>query len=138
MSDHSIRKAALADLDAAYCIVGEYYEAAHVVARDDKAHFCNQYFGERSGFWMAFVENEVVGCVTLRELSEIPQSAEIKRLYVQPSFRKHGIAQSLLHALENFAAASYDWLYLDSAAGMHTAIRFYQRNGYQPCSPYNN
>ena len=45
----------------------------------------------------------------------------------------------LLAALEQFAAsAGYEWLYLDSAPGMDTAIRFYRRNGYKPCSRYND
>jgi len=34
--------------------------------------------------------------------------------------------------------AGYEWLYLDSAPGMDTAIRFYQRSGYEPCPRYNN
>jgi len=60
-------------------------------------------------------------------------------MYVQPAHRKHGIAQALLDALERFAAsAGYEWLYLDSAPGMDTAIRFYQRSGFEPCPRYND
>ena len=81
----------------------------------------------------------MTGCIALRELAEMPRSGEIKRLYVQPAYRQHGIAQSLLNALEQFAAnAGYDWLYLDSAPGMDTAVRFYQRYSYELCPRYNN
>jgi len=140
-ADSLIWKADLKDLDAAFQIVEEYYHAANVVARDTKDDFRRYYFGERSGVWLASQENEnyLVGCIALRELSEIQGSGEIKRLYVQPAYREHGIAKALLNALEQFAAkAGYDWLYLDSAPGMDTAVRFYRRNGFEPCAPYND
>lgn len=134
-----IRKAGPPELDAAVRIVEEYYDAANVVARDTKDEFQRYYFGERSGVWLALLENNAVGCIALREFSEIPGSGEIKRMYVQPMHRGHGIAQELLDTLERFAAnAGYEWLYLDSAPGMDTAVRFYQRNGFEPCPPYND
>lgn len=137
--EHSIRRASVEELDAAFRIVEEYYDAASVVARDTEKEFQKYYFGERSGVWLVSLENRVVGCIAMRELPEIPRSGEIKRLYVQPAHRQHGIAQALLNALEQFAAnAGYGWLYLDSAPGMDTAVRFYRRNGYEPCDRYND
>ena len=134
-----VRKAGLPDLDAAFRVVEEYYDAANVVARDTKDEFQRYYFGERSGVWLASLENNVVGCIALRELPEIERSGEIKRMYVQPAHRGHGIAKELLDAVERFAAkAGYEWLYLDSAPGMDTAVRFYLRNGFEPCAPYND
>ena len=139
IAGHSIRKADLPDMDAAFRIVEEYYDAANVVARDTKQEFQHYYFAERSGVWLASQENNVVGCIALRELPEIQRSGEIKRMYVRPVHRGRGIAKELLDALERFAAKSgYEWLYLDSAPGMDTAVRFYQRNGFQPCAPYNH
>jgi len=138
-AEYSVRRANVEELEAAFRIVEEYYDAARVVARETEKEFQKYYFGERSGVWLASLENKVVGCIALRELLEIPRSSEIKRLYVQPPYRQHGIAQALLNAIEQFAAnAGYEWLYLDSAPGMETAVRFYQRNGYEPCRRYNN
>jgi len=135
----SIRKAGLTDLDAAFRIVEEYYDAADVVARDTKDEFQLRYFAERAGVWLASLENNVVGCIALRELAEIQSSGEIKRMYVRPTHRGLGIANKLLESLERFAAkAGYEWLYLDSAPSMAAAVRFYQRNGFEPCAPYNN
>jgi GNAT superfamily N-acetyltransferase len=139
IAEYAIRKAGPPELDAAFRIVEEYYDAANVVARDTKDEFQKYYFGERSGVWLASREAEIVGCIALRELPELARSGEIKRMYVQPAHRKHGIAEALLDALERFAAnAGYDWLYLDSAPGMDTAIRFYQRSGYELCPRYND
>jgi GNAT superfamily N-acetyltransferase len=139
MAETLIRKANLTELDAAYGIVEEYYDAVDVVARDAKDEFKKYYFGEHGGIWLASAEDGVVGCIALRELPEIQRSGEIKRMYVQPAHRKHGIAKELLSALENFAKnAGYEWLYLDSAPGMDTAVRFYQRSGFELCSRYND
>jgi len=137
-SDILIWKAGLADLDRAFRIIEEYYDAASVIARDTKQGFARYYFAERSGVWLASFGEKVVGCIALRELQEPPRSGEIKRMYVQPAKREHGIAKALLNALETFAYnIGYDWLYLDSAPGMDTAINFYRRHGYEPCERYN-
>ncbi len=139
MSDLFIKKAEVADFAAAFRIVVEYYEAASVVARETEDEFRRYYLGPRNGFWLAESGGAVVGCIALREMATPPRSAEIKRMYVQPAHRQHGIAKALLRALESFAAAArYDSLYLDSAKGMDTAIAFYQRHGYGPCDRYND
>jgi GNAT superfamily N-acetyltransferase len=139
MLEISIKNAGLDDLEAAFRIVEEYYEAACVIARDTKDEFARTYFGERSGVWLALLGNDAVGCIALRELREMPQSGEIKRLYVQPAYRRLGTAQTLLKTLESFALeVGYKWLYLDSAPGMDAAVRFYQRHEYDPCPRYND
>jgi GNAT superfamily N-acetyltransferase len=143
MANYSIRKAALAEIETAYSIIEEYYEAAHVVARDSKKEFGAAYFGERSGIWLAHLpdsgKEKIVGCIALREWHHAERSGEIKRMYVQPAYRGLGIAQALLNALESFAsAAGYKWLYLDSAPGMDAAVRLYQKNDYDPCPRYND
>ncbi len=139
MNSFVIEKAGETTFAAAYRIVTEYYEAASVVARETEAEFCRYYFSGRSGFWLARLNNQVAGCIALRELAEPACSGEIKRMYVQPAHRQHGIAKALLDALESFAKnANYEWLYLDSAPGMDTAINFYQRHGYVPCDRYND
>jgi GNAT superfamily N-acetyltransferase len=137
-AEYLVRKTGVKELAAAFRIVEEYYDAASVIARDTIEEFQKYYFGDRGGVWLVSRGDKVVGCIALRELSEIPRSGEIKRLYVQPPHREHGVAKMLLTTLEKFAAnAGYDWLYLDSAPGMDTAVRFYQRNGYEPCPRYN-
>jgi ribosomal protein S18 acetylase RimI-like enzyme len=138
MPEVSIHKAAKDELDTAFQIVSEYYESAGVVARDSKEHFLRQYFGDGAGVWLATTNGTIVGCIALRDLPELPGSGEIKRLYVQPAHRGSGIAKQLLNALEQFALnAGYDWLYLDSAPGMDTAVHFYRRSGYERCPRYN-
>ena len=139
MAEHFIRKASIEELDAAFQIVEEYYDAASVIARDSKEQFAELYFGAKAGVWLAWVRDTAVGCIALRALPEFPASGEIRRMYVQLAHRRSGIAKSLLGSLEAFAAeAGYQYLYLDSAPGMKEAVRFYQRNGYESCPPYND
>src|SRR5215475_13669392 len=105
MANYSIRKAALAEIETAYSIIEEYYEASHVVARDSKTEFRTAYFGEHSGIWLAHLpdngKEKIVGCIALREWHHAERSGEVKRLYVQPAYRGLGIAQALLNALES-------------------------------------
>jgi len=133
-----IRRATPAELRDAYTIVSDYYQAASVVQRDTEDDFLRDYFCAGSGVWLARFGEGIIGCIALRHLGQ-PHSAEIKRLYVRPEARGHGVAQLLLEAAESFAqAAGYGWIYLDTTDEMKAAARFYQRNGYQPCERYND
>ena len=126
-------------MDEAYAIVREYYEAVGVVVRDDRESFGRDYFGRGSGVWLAYEDASVVGCIALRPLPQLERAGEIKRMYVKPEARGKGIAERLLKALEEYAAeAGYGALYLDTKDDLTTAIRFYQRHGYEPCERYND
>src|SRR4051794_30864526 len=109
----AISRAELGDLEEAWAIVTEYYDAVGVVVREDRPAF-GAYFCEGSGVWMAkSVDRAVIGCIALRPLPAIPFAGEVKRLYVQPAWRGQGIAGLLLDALHEYAAAfGYKWLYL--------------------------
>jgi GNAT superfamily N-acetyltransferase len=139
MSKAAISRAGLSDLDDAWAIVTEYYDAVGVVAREDRPGFIDAYFSHGSGVWLArTAEGKVIGCIALRPLA-VPSSGEVKRLYVQPAWRGHGIAGLLLDALHDYAAAfGYQWLYLDSKDDLQAAIRFYERRGYHSCERYND
>jgi GNAT superfamily N-acetyltransferase len=133
-----IRRATPAELQDAYLIVLEYYEAAAVQKRETQEEFLRDYFAAGTGFWLARSGDHIIGCVALRLIAE-PVSAEIKRMYVRPEARGQGVAQELLEAAEKFAlAAGYQWIYLDTADDMKAAARFYQRSGFQPCERYND
>jgi GNAT superfamily N-acetyltransferase len=133
-----VHRATFEQADAAYRIVQEYYEAAVVLVREGPEAFEKQYFGEGAGVWLAENDGVVVGCVALRRLAELPLSGEIKRLYVRAGCRGRGVADLLFDALESYARGSgYKWLYLDTAAEMIAAARFYERKGFVACERYN-
>ena len=125
--------ASSSDLNAAYGIVQEYYRAATVVVRESAEEFAKHYFTSGAGVWLAEIDHQLVGCVALRPLKESMHCGEVKRLYVRPAYRGQGIADLLLEALESYAKEfGYEWLYLDTAADMKAAARFYERRGFCP------
>jgi GNAT superfamily N-acetyltransferase len=125
-------------VDEAYEIVQEYYAAVDVVVREDAEEFAREYFGPGSGIWLASEDESTVGCIALRPLQRFEQSGEVKRLYVKPESRGRRIADLLLKELEEYALeAGYRTLYLDTKDDLVTAIRFYERHGYEHCERYN-
>ncbi len=120
-------------------ILKEYYKAVDVVVRDKPRDIQRMIDGIASGIWLAYLGDEVVGCVVLRRLGSIPKASECKRLYVKPSARGHGIADKMLDAQEEFArSAGVAWIYLDSYDDLKTAIALYERRGYERCDRYND
>jgi GNAT superfamily N-acetyltransferase len=76
-----------------------------------------------------------LGCGGLRLLG--PGSGEVKRMYVDPAARGTGVAAALLRALEDHARdLGITRLLLETGTGQPDAIRFYQREGYEPIEAY--
>ncbi|MGB8324920.1 MAG: GNAT family N-acetyltransferase [Candidatus Acidiferrum sp.] len=139
MAHTTVYRASLEQVEHAFAMVVEYYEAVQVVVREDRETFRKQYFADGSGVWLATIEDEIVGCVALRRLDGRSDAVEIKRLYVRPAYRGKGIADLLMKALEEYARdCGYAWLYLDTAAVMVAAAKFYERHGFQHCGRYND
>jgi DNA-binding MarR family transcriptional regulator/GNAT superfamily N-acetyltransferase len=138
--EHSVRIVRLSKSNAdAMQLLQEYYEAVSVVQRDAPAAIQKIIDARGSGVWLAYLEEQVVGCVVLRALGSIPFAGECKRLYVKPSARGHRIAHKLLDALEDFARNSgLRWIYLDSYDDLKVAIALYRKRGYVSCERYND
>lgn len=131
-----IRRAGPADFQAGWDIIAGYQDSVGVVVRDDPASL-RPYLAAPYGLWLAWDQDQVVGCIALRPLDS--ERGEIKRLYVQPSFRGQKLADRLLDALEHGAAElGYRSLYLDTKDDLVSAIRFYQRRGYREVERYND
>jgi GNAT superfamily N-acetyltransferase len=78
-----------------------------------------------------------LGCGALRQLDDT--SAEVKRMFVEPSARGTGVATAVLRALEQ-AAVERGWttVRLETGTGQPDAIRFYEREGYRPIPAYGD
>ena len=134
-----IRLATREDFPAALELVNEYFEAVDVWVRDTESEFRDYLLGADRGIWLALKWQEPVGCIVLHPLANTLGSGELKRLYVKPAYRRQGLAEALLQAAEEFAAKTvrYEWLYLDSKDDLVSALRFYERHGYEYCDRYN-
>ena len=121
-------------------LLAEYYREVGVVQTDTPQDIDRYLQGdERGGLWLACVGQVPAGCVVLRPLGGLHASAECKRLYVRPAFRRQGIGEALLDTMEAFArSASLHWIYLDSKDDLQAALALYGGRGYEPCARYND
>lgn len=86
---------------------------------------------------VAYVEGKPVGCGCWRAFD--PVTAEIKRMYVRPAYRRQGIAGKIISALERHAAASgCHRAVLETGAEMPDAIAFYEKKGYHLVPNYGD
>jgi GNAT superfamily N-acetyltransferase len=86
-------------------------------------------------FLVAEVDGVPAGCGAWRALPS--GSAEIKRVYVEPGFRRRGIAQLVVAALEDGAAAAgHPEVVLNSGREQPEALTLYAQLGYRPVPGY--
>ncbi|MGA8852869.1 MAG: GNAT family N-acetyltransferase [Christiangramia sp.] len=81
-------------------------------------------------------ENHVpVGCGAFKKYDR--GIAEVKRMYVNASFRNKGYASEILRSLEEWAIESgFSKLILETGVRQFEAVNFYRRNGYHPIEKY--
>jgi putative acetyltransferase len=88
------------------------------------------YYGERDGgFWAALLGDKVVGTFGLERASET--AMELRRMYVDPSVRRQGIARQMLEFAEGECRRrNIARLELTTAEIQSAAIALYESSGY--------
>ena len=86
-------------------------------------------------FLIARINGRGVGCGALRNLG--PGVGEVKRLFVLPDFRGHGIARRILAALESRALElGHATVRLETGKGQPEAICLYKSSGYREIAAF--
>jgi GNAT superfamily N-acetyltransferase len=86
-------------------------------------------------FLVGYVDGEAVACGGYKSR---PEGAEIKRMWVAPHARRHGVGRRLLAALEDAArAAGHRRVVLDTSWGHSEALAMYRALGYTEVPDYN-
>jgi putative acetyltransferase len=84
---------------------------------------------------LALQDGQTAGCIALRPLE--PGVCEMKRLYVRPAFRSHGIGSVLVdRIIQEARQAGYRHMRLDTLPSMARALALYRRLGFREIAPY--
>jgi ribosomal protein S18 acetylase RimI-like enzyme len=84
---------------------------------------------------LALQNGHTAGCVALRPLER--GVCEMKRLYVRPAYRTHGIGRVLVDRIVHEARqAGYRYMRLDTLPSMAAALGLYRQLGFREIAPY--
>jgi ribosomal protein S18 acetylase RimI-like enzyme len=101
----------------------------------EMATFPGQYSPPGGCLFVAQYENKIVGCVGLRDRGS--GVCEMKRMYVQPNFRRKGLGKALAEAvIDKARGMDYTHMRLDTTPYMKSAIRLYISLGFRDIAPY--
>ena len=76
---------------------------------------------------------EIVGTGGYHPIPRGNKAAEIRKMYLLPTARGHGLGRYLLAQLEQAAAAKgFAEAWVETATVLSKAVRLYERNGYVP------
>ena len=85
---------------------------------------------------LAFQDSSVAGCACIRRIGG--GIAELKRMFVPPSFRRNGVGRMLVsETIETVRRLGYETLRLDSAGFMSEAHALYRSVGFRDRPPYD-
>jgi len=132
MGTIEIRRAALTSPDAARLIAALNTELTATFPEPGATHFSltGAQVGVGEGaFVVAYLDDIAVGCGAVRGLDET--TAELKRMYVEPSLRGRGIGRAIVEALEREARLlGVTRVVLETGTRLAPAIKLYQAMGY--------
>ena len=98
-------------------------------------HFTTEYGPPTGTFILAEDAGQYVGCVALHRFSA--EAGEMKRLYVAPAARGHGLGRLLVERIIAIARETgYGSLLLDTLPSMKEAQSLYVALGFQLTAPY--
>lgn len=111
---------------------------ADLAIRDGDEHAFYAQFnttGNLRNVIVCYEGDRAIGCGAFREYDK--ENAEIKRMFVQPERRGHGIGLTILKELELWATEeNYSKCILETGIKQHEAIRLYEKAGYTRTKNY--
>ena len=89
-----------------------------------------------TGIWLvAYLDDQPIGCGGLQALD--PETAEIRRIFLDKSARRHGIGRALLAELESHALRiGYRQVRLTTGDKQPEALELFRSAGYREIPPF--
>ncbi|GAB9470006.1 N-acetyltransferase cml2 [Globisporangium polare] len=98
--------------------------------QDDIARIDEVYIAPGGNFFVATIEDKVVGMVALEKKPD--GEGELRRMSVNAEYRRFGLGRKLVAHLETWAkSSSYKRVWLSTGANMTNAVKFYPSIGYE-------
>ena len=93
----------------------------------------------RGTLFLVEVNGEFVGCAALRPI-ENDTTCELKRMYLRPAYRGHGIGKAIMDkSLDVARRLGYAIIKLDTIGyKMPWAVELYKSYGFRETAPYNH
>lgn len=103
---------------------------------DDELLDLDKKYGPPDGrLYIAYCDKEPAGCIGLKRLSD--KDCEMKRLYVRPKYRGHGLSKKLIELIINDAREiGYRRMRLDTLPPLKSAIHIYKSLGFYETGAY--
>lgn len=128
-----IRRETLASPDAARLITALNAELSSTFPEPGACHFSlneEEVAPGDGAFLIAYLDDVAVGCGAVRRIDDT--TAELKRMYVDPSVRGRGIGRELVAGLENEARRlGVTRVVLETGTRLTRAIGMYEACGYE-------
>ena len=103
--------------------------------RADAEGMPGPYVPPLGGLWLAVHDERGVGCVALRPIA--PDTAEVKRMFVDEAWRGRGVGRALMETVVDAARErGYTTLRLGTLADMTAAQALYESLGFRPIERY--
>ncbi|MEP7306199.1 MAG: GNAT family N-acetyltransferase [Acidobacteriota bacterium] len=127
-----IRRSALTSPEATRLVAALNAELEAAFPEPGATHFSlssSQVQAGGGAFLVAYLDEVAVGCGAVRRLDDT--TAELKRMFVDPSVRGQGVGRALVEALESEARLlGITRVVLETGARLAPAIKLYESMGY--------
>ena len=108
----------------------EAFESYIVRALIEEIDRIEDYYAEMAGgFWVATFERRVVGMFGLERIGS--DAMELRRMYIEPSVRRAGVARQLLLFAEECIRREVSRLELSTSELQAAAVSLYRSSGYE-------
>ncbi|BCK06547.1 GNAT family N-acetyltransferase [Vibrio cholerae] len=114
---------------AEFGAIGEGFGPSDAEVLAMSQHYREQ---DRSAYFVALLEGKVVGGGGIAPFAGHKDLCELKKLFLLPTSRGHGVGRALSEHCLNFAKQQgYAKCYLDTLSSMTQAIKLYQQLGFE-------